>query len=116
MSSELKAGEDVWVRGVVVNSSKPTVDFGGVVFSPRKEICRPVEQKEPWSGLKDALFGINSDVLETRFEVKDLCAMTVGLMTLSVLNFFMLLYCVVSVYQIKHSTTINRAVQMEALQ
>jgi presenilin-like A22 family membrane protease len=40
--------------------------------------------------------------------------MAIGLVTLSVINLFLAVYCAVSVYQIKHST--SKAVQMEANQ
>jgi presenilin-like A22 family membrane protease len=42
--------------------------------------------------------------------------MAIGLVTLSVINLFLTVYCAVSVYQIKHSPSMNRAVQMEANQ
>jgi hypothetical protein len=42
--------------------------------------------------------------------------MAIGLVTLSVINLFLTVYCAVSVYQIKHSPTPSQPVQMEANQ
>jgi presenilin-like A22 family membrane protease len=59
---------------------------------------------------------IGRDVVKIKSDVSDLCFMAIGLVTLSVINLFLTVYCAVSVYQIKHSPSMNRAVQMEANQ
>jgi hypothetical protein len=57
---------------------------------------------------------IGRDAIRIKSDVSDLCFMAIGLVTLSVINLFLTVYCAVSVYQIKHST--SKAVQMEANQ
>ena len=59
---------------------------------------------------------IKVDAYRIRYDVSDLCCMAIGLVTLSVINLFLTVYCAVSVYQIKHSPTPSQPVQMEANQ
>ena len=51
-----------------------------------------------------------------KYDVSDIALMIFILMVFLVINLFLTVYCAVSVYQIKHSTTPKQAVQMEANQ
>jgi hypothetical protein len=76
-----------------------------------------VEPKTPSRFETDVSLGIQDigrDAIRIKCDVNDLCFMALGLITLSVINLFLTVYCAVSVYQIKHST--SKAVQMEANQ
>lgn len=76
-----------------------------------------VEPKTPSRFETDVSRGIQDigrDAIRIKSDVSDLCFMAIGLVTLSVINLFLTVYCAVSVYQIKHST--SKAVQMEANQ
>ncbi len=50
-----------------------------------------------------------------KYDVSDIALMIFILMVFLVINLFLTVYCAVSVYQIKHSTTPSKAVQMEEL-
>ncbi len=78
-----------------------------------------VEPKTPSRFETNVSLGIQDigrDVVKIKSDVSDLCFMAIGLVTLSVINLFLTVYCAVSVYQIKHSPSMNQAVQMEANQ
>jgi hypothetical protein len=51
-----------------------------------------------------------------KHDIRDIVVMIFIVFIFSVINLFLTVYCAVSVYQIKHSTTPSKAVQMEALQ
>ena len=59
---------------------------------------------------------IGRDAIRIKSDVSDLCAIAFVLITLSVINLFMVFYCAVSLSKIKHSTTPSQSVQMEANQ
>jgi hypothetical protein len=48
-------------------------------------------------------------------DIRDIVVMLYTVFIFLVINLFVTVYCAVSVYQIKHSTTPNQAVQMEEL-
>ena len=62
----------------------------------------------------DQLFDIRVNMYRLKYDVSDIALMIFILMVFLVINLFLTVYCAVSVYQIKHST--SKAVQMEALQ
>ena len=51
-----------------------------------------------------------------KHDIRDIVVMIFIVFIFLVINLFLTVYCAVSVYQIKHSTTPNQAVQMEANQ
>jgi hypothetical protein len=64
----------------------------------------------------DQLFDIRVNMYRLKYDVSDIALMIFILMVFLVINLFLTVYCAVSVYQIKHSPGMNRAVQMEANQ
>ena len=72
--------------------------------------CRTV------SAINNSVLGTYLDVIEIKWDVRSIISLLLPLAVLSILNFFLIFYCAVSVYQIKHSTTPSKAVQMEANQ
>jgi hypothetical protein len=65
---------------------------------------------------RDQLADLHRDVLFMKYDLRDLIPATIWMGGILVINLFVTVYCAVSVYQIKHSTTPNQAVQMEANQ
>jgi hypothetical protein len=68
------------------------------------------------SAINNSVLGTYLDVIEIKWDVRSIISLLLPLAVLSILNFFLIFYCAVSVYQIKHSTTPSKAVQMEANQ
>ena len=73
------------------------------------DLARGLEQRE-----HDQLFDIRVNMYRLKYDVSDIALMIFILMVFLVVNLFLTVYCAVSVYQIKHST--SKAVQMEANQ
>ena len=71
---------------------------------------------EPPRQLLDQLADLHRNVLRIKYDVRDLIPATIWMGGILVINLFLTVYCAVSVYQIKHSTTPSQAVQMEANQ
>jgi hypothetical protein len=63
---------------------------------------------------RDQLADLHRDVLFMKYDLRDLIPATIWMGGILVINLFLTVYCAVSVYQIKHST--SKAVQMEANQ
>ena len=75
------------------------------------------EQDPQWriiSAINDSVLDTHLDVIHIKYDVRSIISLLLPLAVLSILNFFLLFYCAVSVYQIKHSKTPSEAVQMEA--
>lgn len=66
--------------------------------------------------IRDQLADLHLDVLRIKYDLRDLIPATIWIGAILVINLFLTVYCAVSVYQIKHSPSMNRAVQMEANQ
>lgn len=65
---------------------------------------------------RDQLADLHLDVLFMKYDLRDLIPATLWMAAILVINLFLTVYCAVSVYQIKHSTTPSKTVQMEANQ
>ena len=65
---------------------------------------------------RDSLFDMCRNMIFVKHDIRDIVVMIFIVFIFSVINLFLTVYCAVSVYQIKHSTTPSKAVQMEALQ
>ncbi len=77
------------------------------------------EQDPQWrivSALNDSVLDTHLDVISIKWDVRSIISLFLPLAVLSILNFFLLFYCAVSLWEIKHSTTPKQAVQMEANQ
>ena len=77
------------------------------------------EQDPQWrivSALNDSVLDTHLDVISIKWDVRSIISLVFSLVFLSIINFLLLVYCVCLLAEDKPSTTINRAVQMEALQ
>ena len=77
------------------------------------------EQDPQWrivSALNDSVLDTHLDVISIKWDVRSIISLLLPLAVLSILNFFLIFYCAVSLWEIKHSTTPKQAVQMEANQ
>jgi hypothetical protein len=80
------------------------------VSSEQDPQCRIV------SALNNSVLDTHLDVISIKWDVRSIISLVFSLVFLSIINFFMLVYCVCLLAEDNPSTTINRAVQMEALQ
>ncbi len=77
------------------------------------------EQDPQWrivSAINNSLLDTHLDVISIKWDVRSIISLVFSLVFLSIINFLLLVYCVCLLAEDKPSTTINRAVQMEALQ
>ena len=65
---------------------------------------------------RDSLFDLCRNMIFVKHDIRDIVVMIFIVLIFLVINLFLTVYCAVSVYQIKHSPSMNRAVQMEANQ
>ena len=65
---------------------------------------------------RNALFDTCRNMIFVKNDIRDIVVMLYTVFIFLVINLFVTVYCAVSVYQIKHSPSMNRAVQMEAMQ
>ena len=65
---------------------------------------------------RDSLFDLCRNMIFVKQDIRDMLSMIFIVLIFLVINLFLTVYCAVSVYQIKHSTTPKQAVQMEANQ
>ena len=68
------------------------------------------------SAINNSVLDTHLDVISIKWDVRSIISLLLPLAVLSILNFFLLFYCAVSLWEIKHSTTPSKAVQMEANQ
>lgn len=68
------------------------------------------------SAINNSVLDTHLDVISIKWDVRSMISLVFSLVFLSILNFLLLVYCVCLLAEDKPSTTINRAVQMEALQ
>jgi len=68
------------------------------------------------SALNNSVLDTHLDVISIKWDVRSIISLVFSLVFLSIINFLLLVYCVCLLAEDKPSTTINRAVQMEALQ
>lgn len=79
--------------------------------------CQPTELAQTLQQIsRDSLFDLCRNMIFVKHDIRDMLAMIFIVFIFLVINLFLTVYCAVSVYQIKHSTTPNQAVQMEANQ
>ena len=64
----------------------------------------------------DSLFDLCRNMIFVKQDIRDMLSMIFIVFIFLVINLFLTVYCAVSVYQLKHSPSMNRAVQMEANQ
>jgi hypothetical protein len=77
------------------------------------------EQDPQWrivSALKNSVLDTHLDVISIKWDVRSIISLVFSLVFLSIINFLLLVYCVCLLAEDKPSTTINRAVQIEANQ
>jgi hypothetical protein len=77
------------------------------------------EQDHQWrivSALNNSVLDTHLDVISIKWDVRSIISLVFSLVFLSIINFLLLVYCVCLLAEDKPSTTINRAVQMEAMQ
>ena len=77
------------------------------------------EQDPQWrivNALNNSVLDTHLDVISIKWDVRSMISLVFSLVFLSIINFLLLVYCVCLLAEDKPSTTINRAVQMEALQ
>jgi hypothetical protein len=65
---------------------------------------------------RDSLFDMCRNMIFVKHDIRDIVVMIFIVFVFLVINLFLTVYCAVSVYQIKHSTTPSQSVQMEANQ
>jgi hypothetical protein len=65
---------------------------------------------------RNALFDTCRNMIFVKNDIRDIVVMLYTVFIFLVINLFVTVYCAVSVYQIKHSTTPSQSVQMEANQ
>ncbi len=68
------------------------------------------------SAVNNSVLDTRLDVISIKWDVRSIILLLLPLAVLSILNFFLLFYCAVSLSEIKQSTTPSKAVQMEANQ
>ncbi len=68
------------------------------------------------SAINNSVLDTHLDVISIKWDVRSIISLVFSLVFLSIINFLLLVYCVCLLAEDKPSTTINRAVQMEALQ
>ena len=66
--------------------------------------------------INNSVLDTHLDVISIKWDVRSMISLVFSLVFLSIINFLLLVYCVCLLAEDKPSTTINRAVQMEALQ
>jgi hypothetical protein len=77
------------------------------------------EQDPQWrivNALNNSVLDTHLDVISIKWDVRSIISLFLPLAVLSILNFFLLFYCAVSLSKIKHSPTPSQSVQMEANQ
>jgi hypothetical protein len=74
------------------------------------------EQRNQFCDITGSVLEIHLDVICIKYDVRSIISLLLPLAVLSILNFFLLFYCAVSLSEIKQSTTPSKAVQMEANQ
>ena len=77
------------------------------------------EQDPQWrivNALNNSVLAPHLDVISIKWDVRSIISLVFSLVFLSIINFLLLVYCVCLLAEDKPSTTINRAVRMEALQ
>ena len=68
------------------------------------------------SVINNSVLDTHLDVISIKWDVRSVISLVFSLVFLSIINFLLLVYCVCLLVEDKPSTTINRAVQMEANQ
>ena len=68
------------------------------------------------SAINNSVLDTYLDVISIKWDVRSMISLVFSLVFLSIINFLLLVYCVCLLAEGKPSTTINRAVQMEANQ
>lgn len=66
--------------------------------------------------INNSVLDTHLDVISIKWDVRSIISLVFSLVFLSIINFLLLVYCVCLLAEDKPSTTINRAVQMEANQ
>jgi len=80
------------------------------VSSEQDPQCRIVR------AINNSVLDTHLDVISIKWDVRSIISLVFSLVFLSIINFLLLVYCVCLLAEDKPSTTINRAVQMEANQ
>jgi hypothetical protein len=68
------------------------------------------------NAINNSVLDTHLDVIHIKYDVRSIISLLLPLAVLSILNFFLLFYCAVSLWEIKQSPTPSKAVQMEANQ
>lgn len=77
------------------------------------------QQDPQWrivSAINNSVLDTHLDVISIKWDVRSIISLLLPFAVLSILNFFLLFYCAVSLWEIKQSATPKQAVQIEALQ